>query len=926
MNIFISYGHDGFSSLAERLKHDLDSMGHNVWFDKEKLKGSAEWETEIEKNIISSDWLILLMTNHSVRRPDGVCLDEVSVARYMNKKILPIMIQNVMPPFCIARIQWLDMQNNCCDENGVINELKYAEKLEQILQIVEGIFQINHEGSQSNLLRSLSPLDNDVYIESIKQKFYGRNWLFDKYDNWVTSPSSPRAFMITGQAGIGKTAFVVALSSMRPEIVGIHFCKYNDNDRSNPKRALMSIAYHLSTQIPEYSAQLMLLNDLNRLEEKSVTRLFEYLFIEPLNKIPSRDKTSVIIIDALDEAAKETKNELLDIIAMEFDKTPSWLKLLVTSRPENQILRKMAKYNPIVIEKNKECDDDILEFLTKELVDVNCLDKEQKIFELSKKCQGSFLYAKEVMRNIKDKHYDLSNVDSFPKGLAGIYESYFNRLFSGDMQFYKTMIRPVLEVLVASFEPLTLELVQKISMVDEYEFDDVIEAISSLFPLRNNTATAMHKSLYDWIIDAEKAGQYRVSLKRGHKKLSDYYLQMNKNEKLTAQVIKYTTMHCIFAEEYNSAYELLINNSFQNTRIKSLGLDTALREYFSEIYKLKEKEPTLCLNVLRSECFLSIIKNNRAFLYNSGLFFEIKECGFDQVAETIISNYSDAELIVSIAYYFYITERFKQAELLFSRLIDFQFSTFPERLKAGVFNTLALCYRKYADFDKAKDYFLLAESTAVHSSDYERSIAVVNLGKIAYHQLDWELAKEYSEKAIKILRREYDNCELDDDVNSLRLFVAEYHRLFAEAVIWHGDVELAKKHLSEAAKLYSINKARDRYYVRYLYTGILVDIIGKRNIDLRRIDEVKSLAASKYDKSQILYYEGLYFYLKDDVVGSKEKLREALVYTEDINASLEVGEITMLLDLCGEHIKTNNNNRYIEKWCKYVKNFIEELK
>ena len=35
------------------------------------------------------------------------------------------------------------------------------------------------------------------------------------------------------------------------------------------------------------------------------------------------------------------------------------------------------------------------------------------------------------------------------------------------------MTRPVLEVLVASFEPLTLELVQKISMVDKYEFDDV---------------------------------------------------------------------------------------------------------------------------------------------------------------------------------------------------------------------------------------------------------------------------------------------------------------------------------------------------------------------------------------------------------------------------------------------------------------------
>ena len=118
MNIFISYGHDEFSPLAERLRDDLRKREHNVFFDKEFLVGSSEWETRIEQNILDSDWLILFMTHHSVRRPDGVCLDEVSLARHQGKNILPIMVQNVLPPFCIARLEWLDMQDNFCNGDG----------------------------------------------------------------------------------------------------------------------------------------------------------------------------------------------------------------------------------------------------------------------------------------------------------------------------------------------------------------------------------------------------------------------------------------------------------------------------------------------------------------------------------------------------------------------------------------------------------------------------------------------------------------------------------------------------------------------------------------------------------------------------------------------------------------------------------------
>ena len=110
MKIFLSYGHDEYEKLARRIKRDLEEEGFDIWMDKEKIKGTSDWEQEIEKGISSSDWIVLLMTQHSVRRPDGVCLDEVSYARFLGKSIAPIMIQEVKPPLCIARIQWIDMK------------------------------------------------------------------------------------------------------------------------------------------------------------------------------------------------------------------------------------------------------------------------------------------------------------------------------------------------------------------------------------------------------------------------------------------------------------------------------------------------------------------------------------------------------------------------------------------------------------------------------------------------------------------------------------------------------------------------------------------------------------------------------------------------------------------------------------------------
>ncbi|HRW00020.1 MAG TPA: toll/interleukin-1 receptor domain-containing protein, partial [Aminobacteriaceae bacterium] len=93
--IFISYGHDEHMALAVRRRDDLRERGHEAWFDEERLQPGHDWEGSIEKGL---SWaaevkpraaVVLLLTPHSVRRPDGYCLNEVARALALGLRIIP---------------------------------------------------------------------------------------------------------------------------------------------------------------------------------------------------------------------------------------------------------------------------------------------------------------------------------------------------------------------------------------------------------------------------------------------------------------------------------------------------------------------------------------------------------------------------------------------------------------------------------------------------------------------------------------------------------------------------------------------------------------------------------------------------------------------------------------------------------------------
>ena len=113
MRIFLSYGHDEYAVVAAQLKRDLEASGHEVWFDVDRLRPGGDWEQYIENGL---DWasaveggrFLAVMTPHSVRRPNGYCLNELARAFNRNLRIYEGTTTYLFKPF--RRMHWAESQ------------------------------------------------------------------------------------------------------------------------------------------------------------------------------------------------------------------------------------------------------------------------------------------------------------------------------------------------------------------------------------------------------------------------------------------------------------------------------------------------------------------------------------------------------------------------------------------------------------------------------------------------------------------------------------------------------------------------------------------------------------------------------------------------------------------------------------------------
>ena len=420
-------------------------------------------------------------------------------------------------------------------------------KLEEVCQVVTEIrqTQLNQDQEDENVLKKLAKVDmhNDVRCYSERYLEGTRESIFVKVNSWLDDRNFPnRVMVISGNAGMGKSVIAAEMCKRMQEadrLSGSHFCMHNRPRRRDPKWMLRSLARHMSCCLPEYKKALVEQLSTNQgipINEMEVGDLFEVLFEEPLSGLSDPGVTYLMVIDALDESEYQGRNDLLDVIAEYFNKLPLWIRFLVTTRPEINIVEKLKSLQPLLLEANDEENlKDIRIYFEHQLSDMLHAENHDLILEgLVQKSEGIILCAQFLVDFIK-KNFSiltLEQVDStLPSGISSVYQSYFKRLeteLCKELKITEDQFFSFLSAIAVSREPLPLGFVSKLlflgtlSPAVRRKVNQAIACISSLLPVYDDCIHFFHKSIKDWLTDEAFYGQHNFNVKKseGHRILS----------------------------------------------------------------------------------------------------------------------------------------------------------------------------------------------------------------------------------------------------------------------------------------------------------------------------------------------------------------------------------------------------------------------
>ena len=579
-----------------------------------------------------------------------------------------------------ALFEWADSDVEIKTE---LKDIRQSQaKIQEVLQLKE---DRRKEDQENEVLKKLAVVDTKKVIQTHLDKYQEgtRISVFEKIELWLNDRTSKnRVMVISGDAGMGKSVIsAVVCQRMRHagRLTGSHFCQHNKARPRNPKIMLQSLAYQLSEFLPPYKRELVkalsrnLGEDINNLE---VGELFELLFEKPLKTVDDPGRSVLMVIDGLDESEYKGRNELLDVMANQFSTLPGWVRFCVTTRPEINIVDRLKKFNPVLLEQDDEENvEDIRLFLERQLCSVIQSSFQEVVIDaLVRKAAGHFLYAYLMADFIKENVLlrtpeELGRI--LPSGVSSVYQSYFERL-ENELKIGEDQFLTFLSALAAAREPLPLDFVSKMLISDSKspsshrKVRKAIESISTLLPVHDDCIVFFHKSVKDWLTDRTAYGRHSFSVfeKQGHVMLSQLCTNELNNVKRKgvhgtefSDTARYALQHGVChmleseeLEECTRSFEEIVNNYVTDLDIVYAKLcvnDTASSE---DIVLTQKQEAFQLLSSERQNALATLLfllrKYHERLTTNPTSFFQVmvNEGGDDfsgEATELLQTKYHD---------------------------------------------------------------------------------------------------------------------------------------------------------------------------------------------------------------------------------------------------------------------------------------------
>jgi hypothetical protein len=635
-DIFFSYGHDEYKEFVLKVKDYLEKEGFDVFVDNDKLHEGKDWEHTLEKGIYEYEKVVFFITPYSARRPDGYCLNELAFALYLQKDIIPVMLEHHTPPLSIIRLQFLDAQP--------FRKNKIEDFAQKLIQILKREKELDHEGIYFDIQQKLQPLDFTQDFK-IHKKIIGRKWIIDKIDKWLEIKPDSKIFWITAEAGYGKSAIATYLARNYEKIDAVHFCNHNMPSKNNPTNVIKTLAYSFLTQIDGYYEQI---KHIDKLEQKNHYELFESLILNPLEKLSKPNKIYMFVIDGLDEAIYEKDNRLASLISEEFDKLPSYVKVIITSRPDPKLKQELSQFEPYMLdvssEQNKRDVKEYIDYILKKNRFKDHIFDEEWKNALIQKSESNMLYLNRFFEDVKSIE-DISSPDCFPNSLNGIYKRYFKRVV-GNTDIYREKYASIFEVMLAYGQAIPMETLAEILEIDEIDLHYKLTAFGTLLTFEYDVVDFFHKSLKDWLISKQNSS-YMVSQKRGKRKIYNFAKKFNidtlPDELIHAFALASKEINNHETKKYDLAlFKYIINKKYTENFSGLFQNDVRLKSLY--ILSNQERMSKLIVYLIQKVCnkisIYTLSSTNKKFMYHYfGVLIPIVQINNDKLLLKVFRIY-----------------------------------------------------------------------------------------------------------------------------------------------------------------------------------------------------------------------------------------------------------------------------------------------
>jgi hypothetical protein len=353
-------------------------------------------------------------------------------------------------------------------------------------------------------------------------------------------------YWIYGMPGIGKTSIAQSLCTRlqnRARLGGTFFCRRYDRGLSDPKGVIQMIIFQLATAWEPYAK---LVTEKLRKKQSNQDLPDEELLsslLKLLESVPNRPlHPLVVVIDALDQCGDAwARKQVLNSLTKAASRV-SWLKLIITSRPEDDIQKFFkefgtSNYQCSNLDQDQEAANDLRLFASSGFDSVawyrtlpDGTQREGLLDKIVERSGGLFIFIDTICRFMKD----VDDIEGFLKeieaytatsddALVHLYDLY-SKIVQSQIKEPDENFSSVIGVIAVStsYRLLCDETIAKLLNLDPATVRSWVDRLDSLLCRDKDDKAgvyARHSSVIDYFTGSNCLPKLQINTQRAHRQL-----------------------------------------------------------------------------------------------------------------------------------------------------------------------------------------------------------------------------------------------------------------------------------------------------------------------------------------------------------------------------------------------------------------------